>query len=547
LNLNFKLKFYAAIVVLQMALLPLAQEEVDHLLSHALDFMYSRGAVLVAPSRAPADGAIHAPFSLLPFPFPAAAFDQAVALAAPFNLLIDAISRDVPWLCGALSATCESDAFTARLVAAFAREAAAEAAAPAGGAPLQCPLRLGLHRSDYMFSEGGDGGAPGGALKQVEINTVAASFGCLSTAVGELHAHLAARHAAGAPAAAAHFARAARPLAPSRSCAALAAALAAGHAAYCAARPALPRGGGAPGGWPAGAPTRAVAMVVQPGERNAYDQRALEHELWRVHGVPLLRVPLAALAPSRGGAAHAPAAAGSAFSAPALLLRSGGAVYEATVVYLRAGYGPEDYPSEVEWEGRAAADGAGALKCPCLGYQLAGAKKVQQLLACDAATLPRFLPDASAAAAVRGVFAGQWGFGAGAGGCPRAAAAAAAAARAEPGRFVLKPQREGGGHNLFGGALAAALSGGMAPEELEAHVLMERLHPAPSPCALVKGGAATLARAACELGVYGVFLGGGGRVLLNEAAGHLLRTKVTGTDEGGVALGFAVLDSPMLV
>jgi glutathione synthase len=523
-----------------MARAHLSQAEVDRLLPHALDFMYTRGAVLLAPSRAPCDGVVHAPFSLLPFPFPAVAFDAAMALAAPFNLLVDAVSRDAPWLCATLAPTCETDAFTARLVGAFARETAAAAAAPRG-APVQCPLRLGLHRSDYMVSVEEDRPA---VLKQVEINTVAASFGCLSTTVGELHAFLAARHSRAAGggcggAVAAHFARAVRPLAPSPSRSALASALAAGHAAYVAARPPL-------AGRPA-APVRAVAMVVQPGERNAFDQRALEHELWARHGVPLLRVTLAELAPGAGFSELAPPAAGSAFSAPALLLQRGGDAHELTVVYFRAGYGPEDYPGEAEWEGRAAADASGALKCPCLGYQLAGAKKVQQVLASDPDALPRFLRDPAAAAAVRACFAGQWGFGTAPGGDPAAAAAAAAAAAREPARYVLKPQREGGGHNLFGAALSAALGGGMAPQELAAHVLMERLHPPAEPCALVKCGAAVQATAACELGVYGVFLGGGGAVLLNEAAGHLLRTKAVGTDEGGVAAGFAVLDSPMLV
>ena len=38
-----------------------------------------------------------------------------------------------------------------------------------------------------------------------------------------------------------------------------------------------------------------------------------------------------------------------------------------------------------------------------------------------------------------------------------------------------------------------------------------------------------------------------GGVRLNAMAGHLLRTKFEGVDEGGVATGFAVLDSPFLV
>jgi glutathione synthase len=36
-------------------------------------------------------------------------------------------------------------------------------------------------------------------------------------------------------------------------------------------------------------------------------------------------------------------------------------------------------------------------------------------------------------------------------------------------------------------------------------------------------------------------------VLLNKEAGHLVRTKTSSSNEGGVAAGFAVLDSPYLV
>jgi len=70
----------------------------------------------------------------------------------------------------------------------------------------------------------------------------------------------------------------------------------------------------------------------------------------------------------------------------------------------------------------------------------------------------------------------------------------------------------------------------------------------------------------CELGVYGTFLRSGARavggvslpgtvdgdgeeegVLINRAAGHLLRVKPANVDEGGVAAGYAVLSSPYLV
>lgn len=38
----------------------------------------------------------------------------------------------------------------------------------------------------------------------------------------------------------------------------------------------------------------------------------------------------------------------------------------------------------------------------------------------------------------------------------------------------------------------------------------------------------------------------GDEEFINEDGGHLLRTKTASSDEGGVAAGFAVLDSPYL-
>lgn len=37
------------------------------------------------------------------------------------------------------------------------------------------------------------------------------------------------------------------------------------------------------------------------------------------------------------------------------------------------------------------------------------------------------------------------------------------------------------------------------------------------------------------------------QVLSNEEVGHLVRTKTSSSNEGGVATGYAVLDSPLLV
>jgi glutathione synthase len=275
-----------------------------------------------------------------------------------------------------------------------------------------------------------------------------------------------------------------------------------------------------------GAPGGVVVMVVQPGERNAFDQQWLQLRLWELHRVRTLRRTLAELA-ARG-----------AVGADGRLGIDG---CTASVVYFRAGYTPDDYPTEAEWAARELVERSDAAACPSVALQLAGSKKVQQDLAAPGVA-ERFAATPAEAALVRTFFAGLWALDAL--DADPAAAAAVADAIANPGGYVLKPQREGGGNNLYGAALAERLAGGA---DLGALILMQRILPPVNRSVMLRLGAAAEADTLSELGVYGTFLRRGDQVLLNREAGHLVRTKAATSDEGGVAAGFAVLDSPMLV
>lgn len=381
----------------------------------------------------------------------------------------------------------------------------------------------------------------GTALKQVELNTVAVSLAAHATSIGEAHAYVAARCAGGSPGLAAYFAAARVPSPPSTSRAGLARVLAAAHAAYRSLHHCVD----------ADPMACAVLFVVSDPEGNVFDQRAIEAGLWAA-GVPVRRATLEQLAEeaqmesSDVPGQHAP----RLFLAPEV---PGGPRCQVSVIYFRAGYAPTDYESERDWETREMLEKTLAIKCPTLGVHLAGTKKVQQVLAAPG-ELERFVTDGAAAAALRACFAGLWPLD----GSP-SAASAVAAARAQPDDYVIKPQREGGGHNFFGKEVGAALAAldddatvragaSMSAEMLRGHILMERLRPDVTPALLVRGGVVTRVDAVTELGVYGLFLGDGvGAPIMNEAAGHLLRTKTLGVDEGGVAAGYAFLDSPLLV
>ncbi|KAH8060779.1 glutathione synthase [Aureococcus anophagefferens] len=98
----------------------------------------------------------------------------------------------------------------------------------------------------------------------------------------------------------------------------------------------------------------------------------------------------------------------------------------------------------------------------------------------------------------------------------------------------------------YGAELKDALET-LSPSDRAAFILMDRINPPQRRATLVRDGAPVEGDCVCELGVYGTILarpadGGGAPVELhNEVVGHLLRQKLLGVDEGGVAAGFAVL------
>ncbi len=67
-----------------------------------------------------------------------------------------------------------------------------------------------------------------------------------------------------------------------------------------------------------------------------------------------------------------------------------GSEFTVSVAYFRAGYTPNDYPTENEWAARKVIEQSSAVKCPNTGYQLAGTKAIQASL-CLPGVLERFL------------------------------------------------------------------------------------------------------------------------------------------------------------
>ncbi len=157
-----------------------------------------------------------------------------------------------------------------------------------------------------------------------------------------------------------------------------------------------------------GAPQGVVVMVVQPGERNAYDQQAraaahtppratscgpwvappdapspspslppppqwIQLQLWERHGVRTLRRTMAQLAAVGQLDAQGTLSVPLSMAGPdALAAEPGSPRVPVSVAYFRAGYVPGDYPTEAEWAARRLVETSNAAKCPTVAYQLAG-------------------------------------------------------------------------------------------------------------------------------------------------------------------------------
>ncbi|CAN6329254.1 unnamed protein product [Urochloa humidicola] len=427
----------------------------------------------------PGVGLVHAPFALLPAHLPEPFWRQACELAPIFNELVDRVSLDGKFLQDSLSKTRQVDDFTSRLLEIHRKMMEIN---------KEENIRLGLHRSDYMLD------SETSSLLQIELNTISASFPGLGPLVSELHRTLIDQHG--------HLLS----LEPKRV---------PGNAASSKFAEALARA------WAEiNVDSAVVLMIVQPEERNMYDQYWLTNHLKESHGVTTIRKTLSQVE-----------AEGQVLPDGTLLV-DGKTV---AVVYYRAGYTPNDYPSEAEWSARLLIEQSSAVKCPSISYHLVGTKKIQQELA-KPDVLERFLENKEDIAKLRKCFAGLWSLD---------DEGIIKTAIEKPELFVLKPQREGGGNNIYGLDLRETLTrlqkeGGDA---LAAYILMQRIFPKASLSYLVRGGICHEGLAISELGIYGAYLRNKDKVVINDQSGYLMRTKVSSSDEGGVAAGFAVLDS----
>ncbi|KAG8240409.1 hypothetical protein J437_LFUL003123 [Ladona fulva] len=504
--------------------LPLENETLEEIVDKAKDWALMNGAAMRSKTNFNKNTLQFAPFMLLPSTFPKREFEKAVEIQPILNELMHKVAHNHEFLSESLKSTIEVDEFTKRLFDIYETVRKEGFTQPfslglirsdlmlesnqercVGSCPikksqeegkvlcnpyccwkqvevntiasgfgwlgpasrviqrifefmnylwLELKFSLGLLRSDYLINCGTDN------IKQVEINTIASSFAGISVKITNMNSYVLQEL---------------------------------GHPELLSQLPENNALQGLCGGmieaWKLyGNPEAVILFVIEDVSYNICDQRFHEFEIRKME--PKARVIRRTLT-ELGKRAELT-------GSKALIMDK----LEVAVVYFRAGYEPGHYHSELEWEARLRIERSKAIKCPSIQYHLAGTKRVQQALA-SPFVLEKNL-DSSKAAIIREIFTGLYSLD-----LNEEGDTAVQMALKNPGSFVLKPQREGGGNNVYGEEVKIMLEKMGNTKERCAWILMERITPPVQRCYLIHPNTPEpiFTDVVSELGIFGVIIG----------------------------------------
>eukprot|EP00095_Tigriopus_kingsejongensis_P004650 maker-scaffold29_size597861-snap-gene-4.34 protein:Tk04650 transcript:maker-scaffold29_size597861-snap-gene-4.34-mRNA-1 annotation:"glutathione synthetase-like isoform x1" len=470
--------------------LPIDAKTLQDVGEKAKDYALMHGICMRRRDAYDRDALHFAPFLLLPSPFPKSEFEKACHLQPILNELMHKVAHDRQFLTETLKHTIKVDEFTRRLFNIY------ETVWDEG---LAQPLSLGMLRSDIMLNTGPLGCLPFCCWIQVEINTIASGFGWLGPASAMIH-----RYVLGELGRKDLLDK----IPDNNALTGLAGGMLEAHKIY-------------------DSPAAVILFIIEDVTYNICDQKFHEFKIREMNpDVFVIRKTLTEVAEE-----------GKLDSERRLFVDGS----EVAVIYFRCGYSPDQYHSEKEWDARLMMERSQAIKSPSIHYHLAGTKKVQQELALPG-FLERFIDDPEKIKSIRSIFTGLYSLDRDTNGDK-----SIAMAMKNPDCYVLKPQREGGGNNIYGDDIPPFLAKIKDSEERNAYILMDRILPPKTTNYIVRPGQdPQLKEVISELGIFGYIIGDKDAIVSNRQVGHMLRTKLSNVNEGGVAAGLGALDSVFL-
>uniref|UniRef100_A0A0V0G652 Glutathione synthetase n=1 Tax=Triatoma dimidiata TaxID=72491 RepID=A0A0V0G652_TRIDM len=423
----------------------LTDKELQELIEKAKDWALMHGVGMRSKEHFSYNAINFAPFTLFPTPLKREYFEEVIALQPALGELMHKIAYDHDFLTSALEKTIKVDDFIRRLFNIY------EIIYKEG---FTQEISLELTRSDYLED------IVTQRLKQVEFNTISCSFGGMSPSNLRLQSYILKEIG--------HYDKL-KQLPENNAL-----------SGYCS---------GMVEAWRMFNVVEAsILFVVEDITYNICDQRFMEFEIREQEPkIKIVRRTFKEL--------HKEAKLG-----PNKELFVG--KHRIAIVYYRCGYDPQHYTEDC-WQVRLLIERSDSIKCPNIQYHLAGTKKVQEVLA-RPKVLERFM-DENKAKRIRNLFTDIFPLDKDEPG----GIEAEQLLRTKPEDFVLKPQREGGGNNIYGKDITDFINGKHEDKNWQASfIVMRMIRPKtykncivrPEDCVLITDTVS-------ELGIFSVVIG----------------------------------------
>ena len=460
-----------------------------------LDYVYSHGMVVKAKEG---KGVTQIPIVLYPSPIPKSLFDKITFYQIAFNKIIDKLSRDQAYLEEILTPLAESDEFIKKNLEISKKAAAFE---------HKQLVQLGIFRNDFMVDKTKK------FIYQIEYNTIAVTMGFFSDSLQNFFNYFSKKY----PEVYAKYHGKEKIKVPTEkpnTIETFANSMIDAIKLTCKDE----------------YKNTIIVFIVQNGEKNLFDQRSIENELWDKHEVKSVRLTLNEVAQKCTTA------------------ENGDISYEGkkiSLFYFRACYTEKDYIDEESWKGREMIELSTAIKCPNINTFLTTFKVFQYELT-KPDVLKKYLTDELIINDISRFFVKLYYirdmnkdqqkelF---------------TNVTANLDKFVLKPQKEGGGNNIYGDTILTLIpNADVEPgNELLSTLVMEKIEPPEYETLILKDDEIKTATCVSEFSAYGVVLSDDKSLIENKSVNYLVRTKDHQSSEGGVIVGVSAIDLPCLI
>ena len=463
------------------------------IIDEMIDYLYSNGLII---KNKEGIGVKHIPITLYPSPIVKSFFDKIQFYQIAFNKIMDKISRDQQYIEQILTPISEKDEFIKKSL-----EISKKVSTFENKQKIQC----GFFRNDYMVDKVKK------FIYQIEFNTIAVSMFSFSDKLKKFYSFFSNKY----PEIYERYKDKEIPLEKKDVIPEFSSSLIESIKLFS----------------PENYKNTIIIFVVQENEKNVFDQRTIENELYEKYNILSKRLTL------------------NEITKNCKVDEKGQISYEEKIIslfYFRAGYTPSDYKDEESWKGREMIELSTAIKVPNINLFLTTLKVFQYELT-KPDILKKYINEELISNDIIRFFTKIYYL------------------RdmdkekqkelfnqitSNPHSYVIKPQREGGGNNYYDEKIIPLLpkDDSEPSDELLNSIIMERIEAPEYETLNLIDEKVIVNTINSEFSVYGVIISSDDKIYnINKSVGFLVRSKDKNAGEGGVIHGSGCVDLPCLM